>query len=63
MEIFDEGKPPLMGASQDENFSGVTPGKIPLTRRFFSGASENKNIGDKSPRLDRWTNFTRENHH
>ncbi len=29
MDKFHKGKPPLTGASQDENFSGVTPRKIP----------------------------------
>ncbi|NES03876.1 MAG: hypothetical protein F6K22_14115 [Okeania sp. SIO2F4] len=28
-------KQPFPGASQDENFSGIAPGKIPLTRRIF----------------------------
>ncbi|NES03878.1 MAG: hypothetical protein F6K22_14125 [Okeania sp. SIO2F4] len=36
MEIFDEGKTTIYGKlSQDENFSGIAPGKIPLTRRTF----------------------------
>ncbi len=54
MEIFHEGKQPFPGASQDENFSGIAHWKIPLTRRFFSGASENENVSDFSWRRDGW---------
>ncbi|MGD1703354.1 hypothetical protein [Dapis sp. BLCC M229] len=46
MEIFHEGKQPFPGASQDENFSGIAHWKIPLTRRIFSGASENENVSN-----------------
>ncbi|NES03875.1 MAG: hypothetical protein F6K22_14110 [Okeania sp. SIO2F4] len=35
-------------------FLALLRGKIPLTRRFFSGASENENVSDFSSRRDGW---------
>ncbi len=50
MERFDEGKVSILGARQDENVSGIAPGKISEYLAVFSEKSRSDIIS-----LPNWT--------